>query len=437
LNVKVEVEKREPWGRVLSIEVAAEDVEREYEKVALKVAKRVRLPGFRKGKVPTTVVRKSFKAELDQEFLETMVPKAFGAALDETGIDPITEPKFEELSFGQERPLSFKADFEARPELDPSGYEGLAAEKEIPEVTEEQVDRVLEDFRQGRAELEEVGRESIDGDVVTVDYSALDDAGQPVPGREVKDYVVEIGAGRVVEEFESALRGAKTGDVRTAEIPYPEDYQDSTLAGTTARYQVTVKTVQEKRFPELTDALVAEHTDLKTLEELRGKVRGELEAEAERFAVQRLEQKILEKVLDANPFEPPVALVEGLLDDFIAQRKHEAERQGQDPDAIDDTGAREQNREAAARQVRRMLLLDALAEKAGAKVTEREVHERVQALARSRGVPTRKFLESIGGDRFVRRLSREMRDKKVLAFLVGNAEISEKRISADTALERP
>jgi trigger factor len=435
VNVKVEVEKQEPWRRILTIEVAAEDAEREYEKVARKVAKRVRLPGFRKGKVPTHVVRKSFRSELDQEFLETVVPRAFGAALDETGIDPVTEPKFEDLSYGQERPLSFKADFEARPDLDPTGYEGVAVEKEVPAVGEDQVDRVLEDFRKGRAELEVVDRESIDGDVVLVDYQAVGDDGEPIPGREVKDYVLELGAGRVVEQFEEAVKGAAEGQVREAEIPYPEDYQDEQLAGTTARYRITVRKVQEKRFPELTDELVAEHTDLQTLDELKERVRGELGKEADRFATQRLEQSLLEKVVDANPFEPPTSLVDGLLDDFIAQRKREAEQSGQDAESVDAEALKLEHRSAAERQVRRMLLLDALATKAEVEVTDREIRERVEAMARMQGVPVRKLVETFGGDRFLRRLSREIRDKKVLAFLVGNAEITEKEIPADTPLE--
>ncbi|MEZ5064865.1 MAG: trigger factor [bacterium] len=434
MNVKVEVEKREPWGRVLSIEVPAEDAEKEYEKVAARLAKRVRLPGFRKGKVPTNLVRKSFRQELEQEFLETIVPRAFGRALDETGIDPVTEPKFEELSFGEERPLSFKAEFEARPEFEVTGWEALKVEKEVPEVREEQIDSVLDDFRKGRADLEEVDRPAIDGDVVTVDYCALDDAGEPIPGQESTGYVIELGSGRVVEAFEAAVRGAGPGESRTAEVPYPADYPEESLAGTVARYRVTVKVVQEKRLPTLTDELVAEHTDVKTVDELRARVRTELEAEADRFATRRLEQTLLEKVVDANPFDAPKALVDGLLDDFIHQKKHEMQDAGQDPNSMDADAVREQNREAADRQVRRMLLLDALAKKGDVKVTEREVHERVQAMARMRGMPTRKLAEQLGGDRFLRRLSREIRDKKVLAFLVGNAEITEKKISAETAV---
>ena len=178
MNVKVEVEKHEPWRRVLTVEVPADEAAREYNLIAKKVAKTVNLPGFRKGKVPADVVRKSFKAELDKEFVETVVPKAFGAALEETGIDPVTEPKFEDLSFGDERPLSFKADFDARPDLEPTGYEGVEATKEIPEVQDEQIDKVAEDFRASRAELEEVDRPAIEGDHVVVDYYANGRAGR-------------------------------------------------------------------------------------------------------------------------------------------------------------------------------------------------------------------------------------------------------------------
>lgn len=430
MKVKVEVEKQEAWRRVLSIEVSAEDVEKEYGKVALRVAKKVKIDGFRKGKVPVSVVRKSFKAELDQEFLETVVPKAFGNALDETGIDPVTEPKFEELSFGEERPLSFKADFEARPDIELKGIQGIAAEKQIPEVTEAQIDDVVENFRKGHGELEEVEREAIDGDVLLLDYEAIDDNDEPIPGRKVSDYVLELGAGRVVDAFEDSVKGAEPGSTRTAEIPYPEDYHDETLAGTTSRYRISVRKVQERRFPELTDELVAKNTDLENIAALREKVKEELTLRADRAAVERLESVLLEKVVDSHPFEAPGALVEGLLDDFVQQRRSEATYQGEDPDAVNVDELKSTNREGADRQVRRMLLLDAIAHEQKIEVTEEELRERVMRMSAMRGTEPRKLIDEMGGDRFLRRLSREVRDKKVLAFLVENAEITEKTVPA-------
>ena len=433
MNVKVEVEKHEPWRRVLSVEVAVEDVEREYEEVARRVAKRVRLPGFRKGKVPTEVVRRSFKGELDQEFLEHVVPKAFGQALDETGLDPITEPSFSDVSFGQSRPLSFRADFDARPDLALQAVKGLTAEKELPEVTDAQVDAVMEDFRKSRPELEDVTRGAIDGDVLLLDYQAVDKSDAPIAGRQVKDAVVELGAGRVVQPFEDALRGAETGTLRMAEVPYGDDHEDALLRGTIARYRIRVRNVQEKRFPELTDALVATHTDLKTVAELREKVLAELKEQAERAATERLQQTLLEKVVEANPFGAPQSLVEALLDDLVSQTRQEASYRGEDPEAVDEATLKESNRAAAERQVRRMLVLDAIAKAEAIHTKEEEVRERVTRMARLRGVPVRKLVEQLGGDRFLRRLSREIRDKKVLAFLSENADITTRTVAAAAA----
>jgi trigger factor len=430
VNVKVEIEKEEAARRVLAIEVPADDVEREYVEVAKRVARRVKVKGFRKGKVPLRIVRRSFKPELDQEFLETIVPKAFDRALAETGLDPVTEPKFEDLSFGEERPLSFRADFECRPELHPKDYKGIAAEKQVPEVTEEHLSAVLEDFRKSKAELEEVERQAIDGDVLLVDYQAVDAEDRPIKGRQVKDYSVELGAGRVVEAFEGALKGAEPGSVRTAEIPYPDDYDDPMLAGSTARYRVRVKKVQEKRFPELTDELVKKHTDVETVDAFREKVRANLEEQADRAGVERLEQVLLDKAVDANPFDPPAALVQGLLEDLVERERHEAAQRGESAEAVDGERIRNEARPAAERQVRRMLLLDAIAREEKIAVEDKELGERIAVMAHLSGSAPRKFVEEMGGNRFVRRVSREVRDKKVLAFLVENAEISVKKVSA-------
>ena len=428
MNVKVEVEKQEPWRRILKIEVAVDDVEREYEALARRVAKRVRIPGFRKGKVPADVVRRSFKQELDQEFLETVVPKAFGAALDETGIDPISEPKFDDVSFGESRPLSFRADFEARPELALQGVKGLKAVKEVPEVADAQIESVMEEFRKSRPDLEDVERGAIDGDVVLVDYQALDRSDRPIPSRQVRDSVVELGAGRVVEAFEAALRGAEPGSVRVAEVPHGQDHPDALLRGTTARYKIKIRKVQEKRFPNLTDEFVAQHTDVKTVAELREKVRQQLAEEADRVATERLQNGLLDQVVEKNTFTPPTALVDALLDDVVAQQRQEASWRGESAEAVDETAIREGNRAAAQRQVRRMLVLDAIAKAEAIRVSEEEVRERVSRMARMRGVPNRRLVESLGGDRFLRRLTRELRDKKVLAFLSENAEITSRTV---------
>ena len=430
MNVKVEIRTEDSWRRVLAIEIPAEEAEKEYEKVAKKIAAKVKLPGFRKGKVPVKLVRKQFKQELDQEFVESVVPKAFGEALDQTGLDPVTEPKFEELSYGEQRPLSFTADFECRPDLKVEGHKGIEIVKEIPEVTDEHVDSVLEDFRKSRAELEEVERGAIDGDVLLVDYQAVDEEGKPIPDRQVKDYVVELGAGRVVPEFEEALRGAEPDSVRTADIEYPADHPEEMLAGSTQHYKIKVRKVQEKRFPELTDELVEKSSDLKDLAELREKVKEDLHRQADRAAVERLEHLIMEKVVDANEFAAPETLVESLLEDLVHRSKHEAEHRGEDVSSVDEAGIKSQHRAGAERQVRKMLLMDAIAREEGVEVTGEELSQRVVAMAKLHGTEPKKVVEQLGGDRFLRRLSREIRDKKVLAFLVENAEITEKTVSA-------
>jgi trigger factor len=260
----------------------------------------------------------------------------------------------------------------------------------------------------------------------------VDKADHPIPNRQVKDAVVELGAGRVVEPFEQALRGAEKGTVRTAEVPYGDDHEDPLLRGTSARYRIRVKRVQEKRFLPLDDAFVAKHTGLATVEELRAKVRGELAEGAERAALERVQAQLLEKVVDANAFEPPQALVEALLEDLVNQQKQEASWRGEDPETVDGHAIKDQNRAAAARQVRRMLVLDAIAKSERIHAAEDEVRERVARMARLRGVAVRRLVEQLGGDRFLRRLSREIRDKKVLAFLSENAEISVRSVPAGT-----
>ncbi len=417
MNVKVEVRSQESWRRVLAIEVSAEDATREYDRVARKFAQEVRLPGFRKGKVPSAVVRKTFKSDVDREFLEEIVPLAFGQALEETKLSPVSDPKFAEISYGEERPLSFVAEFESLPDLEIKGYTGLAIEKEVPEVPDSAVDEILDEFRKSKATPIEVDREAISGDVLVLDAQAVDGEGHPIPSRALRNYSVELGVGQVAESLEAALAKARAGDVRVADLGDPPQ-----------RYRIKVRVVQEKKFPSLDDALVAAHTDVKTVEELRAKVRADLESRADRMGTSRVEDLLLEKVVDGNPFEPPESVVEALLDDLAHRARHDAEGRGEDSEKMDLSALKDSHREGARRQARRIIVLDLLARQEKIQVEAEEIRERVDRLARLRGTSPRALVRDLGGDRFLRSLSREIRDKKVLAFLAGNAEITRKSV---------
>jgi trigger factor len=272
--------------------------------------------------------------------------------------------------------------------------------------------------------------------VLLLDYQAVDGDGKPIPNRNVKGYTLEMGADQVVDDFENALTGVEAGAVREAEVPYPEEYPDKMLAGSTARYKIKVRAVREKRFPELTDELVNEHTELATVEELRERVRKDLGEQADRAGVDRLERILLDQVVEANPFDPPEALVASLLDDLVGRQKLEAHQKGEDPESLDAALIHEQNREGAAREVRRMLVLDAIAKREEIEVDAKELRERVALMAALRRTSPKKVIEELGGDRFLRRIRREMRDKKVLAFLVENAEISQKSVPVQAGESR-
>jgi trigger factor len=216
--------------------------------------------------------------------------------------------------------------------------------------------------------------------------------------------------------------------VRIAEVPLPADYPDLSLAGKLSRYKIKVRKVREKKMPILDDAWVQAHSESKSVEELRSSIRKELEARADRAGTNRLERMLLERVVDANPFDPPDALVDDLLENAAHRARQEAEERGEDPNLVDAMRIKEEGRQAARREVRRALVLDLLARQEKIEVTAEEVRERIERLARLQGTNPRALVRDFGGDRFLRGVSREIRDKKVLAFLVSNAEIHSKTV---------
>ena len=226
----------------------------------------------------------------------------------------------------------------------------------------------------------------------------MDEQDAKIEGREVNDYVVEVGAGTVVEQFEVAVRGSKAGDFAIAEVPYPEDYDDAELAGKTARYRLMIRKVQEKRLPELTDELVEASTDVKTVEELRGKIKEELEKEADRFATNKVEQEIPREGARRQPVRGSGVARGGAARGLREPAgKARCQRAGQDPETMETEAVKQQNRPGAERQVQRMLMLDAIAQKQDIAVEQKELQDRVIAMSQAYGVDPR------ADDRAIRR----------------------------------
>jgi trigger factor len=324
-----------PESRVrVDAEVPAAEVERRVQQTAKALGRDMRVPGFRKGKVPPPVVirRVGREAILDEAVRDSLATWYVGA-LDSAGIHPVGDPEVNlgELP-GEGQPLTFSIEIGVRPPAKLGDYKGLEVGRREPEVPEERIDQEIEALRERLARLESAERPAQDGDFVVMDYAGSID-GEPFEGGEGTDQMIELGSGRLIPGFEEQLTGAQTGEERTVTVSFPDDYGAEQLAGREASFAVKVKDVKAKLLPELDDDFASEAAGFDTLDELREDIRSKL-AEADERAI---EEEFREAVVDAAAAEATIDLPEALVD----ARAHELfdrlvrtlERQGISKDA--------------------------------------------------------------------------------------------------------
>ena len=403
-----------PGSRVrVEAEVPAADVQRAVQSAARALAREMRLPGFRKGKAPPSLViqRLGFGAVFEEAIRESL-PEWYERALLGSDVTPVGDPSIEIASAPQEEgePLAFKFEIGVRPPAKLGDYRGLEVGRAEPEAPEEIVDREIERIREGFTKLEPVERAAATGDVLLIDFEGMVDE-KAFEGGKASDYLLELGSGQLIEGFEDQLTGVSAGDPRQVEVSFPDDYQAEELAGKDAVFAVEVKEVREKILPELDDDFASEASEFDTLEELRSDIRervGEVVDE-------RAEQDFRVAAVDAAADNATVEMPDDLVSSRATERWERAERQlasrGMSPDAYLQMQGKtreeviEESRPDAERELRREAVLAAIADAEEIEVSDEEMVEALAHTAEHERTTPEKLLERLresGRDALVR-----------------------------------
>ena len=373
-----------PASRVrVEVEVPAEDVGRGVQRAARSLAREMRLPGFRKGKAPPSLViqRVGFGAVFEEAIRESL-PEWYEEALFDADLSPIGDPKIEIVSAPEDEgePLSFKFEIGVRPGAELGEYRELEVGRAEPQAPEEMIEREIERIQGGFAKLEPVQRAGANGDVLLIDFEGLVD-GQAFEGGKADDYLLELGGGQLIEGFEAQLEGASPGEARDVEVSFPDDYQAEQLAGKDAVFKVDVKEVREKVLPELDDDFASEASEFDTLEELRADIREKLTEVVD----SRIEQDFRVAAIDAAAEQATVDLPDELVADRAAERWGRVERQlaarGMTPDSYLQMQGKtrdeviEESKPDAAQELRREAVLAAIVEAEEIEASEEELLE--------------------------------------------------------------
>jgi trigger factor len=422
--------------REVQIEIPNEVVVRETDTIVQKLQKFARLPGFRSGKVPPSIIRQRFPEQIRSEVLEALIPRFFRQEAEKQGLVPVSQPQVTDLHLHEGEPLRFKASFEVLPPIEISGYESLRVDKPEVSVSEQEVEEAITQLREQQASYTPVeGRALEDGDFAQVSVvgkpvdsgaetaaageSSPEQAGEPAKPVELDDVLVEVAGEATVAEFTENLRGASAGEERVFEVNYPEDFSDQRLAGKHFLYTVQIKGIKKKELPELNDEF-AKEVGIGTMDELRSEIRTNLQRRKESETEREGKEKILEELLKQHSFEVPEAMVEHQIDIRLERGLRALAAQGMRPEdmkRMDFTRLRTGQREAAVRDVKSALLLERIAEKESIQVSQEELEAEVQAIAQQSRQDVETVRSKLSNEGGLDRMRSRLRNDKALDFL--------------------
>lgn len=418
-----------PESRVrVEAEVAPAEIERRMTQAAAAVGRDLRIPGFRKGKVPPPVVmrRVGREAILDQAVRDAL-PAWYGDAIGEAGITPVGEPDVDlsELP-GQGEPLRFAIEIGVRPTAALGDYKGLEVPRREPRATDEQVDAELETMRERLAKLETAQRPATSGDFVVIDYTGTMD-GEPFAGGEGRDELLELGAGRVVPDFEEQLVGARAGEERGLAVTFPDDHPAKQIAGREASFAVTVKEVKEKALPPLDDDFASDAAGMDTVAELREDIARRItESDAEQVEGE-FREAALDAAADHATVEVPEALTDARAKEMWDEMGEALRRQGVSKEGyLRLAGKTEEEllgeaRPDAERALRREAVLAAVITVEGIEPSDEELMPEIVHAAEHENVKPEKLLKRLRGDGRLEDIRSEEAGRQALDLLAREA----------------
>jgi len=417
-----DAKKQDGVKREISVEIPADEVAREMEAIVQKYQKVARLPGFRSGHVPASIIKQRFKEDLKSDVVEALVPRHFRKEAEKQGLIPVSQPQVTDLHIHEGEPLRFKASFEIMPEIVVEGYKELRADHPEIVVKDEEVEEAVNSVREQHATYTSVeGRPLADGDFAqsSMDGKPKQDDGtaQPVHMDEV---LIEIGGKNTVAEFTENLRGANAGDVREFEVIYPEDSADKRLAGKTFIYTVKVQAIKQKNLPELNDDFAKELGEFTNFDQVRKQIRENMQAERTHDAERQAKDKLVAELVKRTEFEVPEALVDRQIDLRLERGLRALAAQGmkmEDLKKMDLPRLRVGQRDQAVQDVKSSLLLERVADLEKIEAGEDEVDREIAALAQQTKQTQQAVRARLTQDGGLDRIRNRIRSEKTLDFL--------------------
>jgi len=426
--MNVNIENLSSVKRKISFEIPADRVTSEIGKVYEQIRKNASIKGFRKGKVPQSVIEKNFSGKMAGEVLQNLVSETYLKAITDNKIVPVAPPTIESDEVKKGQPLNYSAVVEIFPEIEVNDYIGLETKKKPYVPNEEAVDSRLKDMQARMAQLVPLveQRPAINGDIVTLDFKGFVD-GAPFERGEAEDYMLELGSKSFIEGFEEQIIGMSCGDEGKITVTFPETYGAHKLAGKEVTFEVKIKEIKYKELPALDDDF-ARQFGVDTIDEFRGKIAESFEQQEKEKIESTLKDNLVRLLIEKNDLEVPEALVEKQLQFLVDNTLDNLKKQNLTLKMIgsDETKIREELKDNALLQVKGTLLLEALAKKEGLSVEDSEIYEKIQEIAERANKDSDKVEKFYLQNTYAREsLIKQLKEEKAIQFLMERAVITE------------
>jgi trigger factor len=417
--------------RQLDLEIPADEVTKATEKVAKDFAKVARVPGFRPGKAPISLIKRRFASDIKGEVLQTLVPERVEKAVAEQKLTPVSQPQVDKLEYNEGQPVKFRASFEVLPEFSLGDYKNLQIEMPEMNITDESVANALADMQQRAAAFAPVEGRAVQND----DFVQVKLLGTPEGGGEplqAESVLCHVGAEETMEPFNENLRGANVGDHKNFDVDYPADYPDAKLAGKKFHYEVDVLGIKTKKLPELNDEFAKDVSDATSLDELKKKVRESLEHERDHRQKELQREKIIAELVKLHDFPVPESLVEHQMDVRLERVVRSLAQQGVDPRAVnvDWVSLRKRQEERAKDDVKAELVIDRIATDEKFDVTEEELQHELAHMAGHSGESAEAIRARLTKQGALDRMKAKLRSDKTVDWLAQNAKVKTVAASA-------
>lgn len=415
--------------RSLAVEIPTDRVDAELERVTRRYASQARLPGFRPGKVPASVIRKRFRAQIFQDAAEHLIGHAVEDVLNERGLQPLETPDVKDVAIDEGKPLTFTALFDVVPPFDPGDLGTIEATRPSTTVEDAAIDQALERLRDRAARFEPAEATALEmGHTAVMSLVRQGTSSDGTPGEEEKvdQASIEIGAPQNPPGFDAAVVGMTAGESRAFDVTYPADYSNADLAGGTVHYQVTLKDIKRRIVPTLDDDFARDLGEFDSLEALRARVKADLEAEAADASDRQLRNDVLKALAARVPFTVPPSLIDREIDRRLQDFARRLMDQRIDPRQanIDWAAFREAQREPATDSVKSAMVLDAIVQREAITATDDDVDAELQKYAAGTGRTAEAIRARLAADGELPRLVAGLRREKAMQAAMSQARVT-------------